>query len=115
MTPAQRSDVFDLQTLLSPIAAEEFLRRDYGRHFVRVSGYPGKFSALLPWPALNQILEEHRMEPPRLRLTREGKPVPADRWISSQPNRKKKRFGHTTAEFDGADPRVAGRRHPRAR
>ncbi len=89
MTPAQRSDVFDLQALLSPIAADEFLRRDYGRRFVRVSGYPGKFSALLPWPALNQILEEHRMEPPRLRLTREGKPVPADRWISSQPNRRK--------------------------
>ena len=89
MGPAERSYVFDLQALLSPIAAEDFLRRDYGRRFVRVPGYRGKFSTLLPWPALNQILEEHRMEPPRLRLTREGKPVPAEKWLSSQVNRRK--------------------------
>ena len=89
MGPAAQSDVFDLKALLSPIAAEEFLRRDYGRRFVRVPGYHGKFSALLPWPVLNHIIEEHRMEPPRLRLTREGKPVPAEKWLSSQPNRRK--------------------------
>jgi hypothetical protein len=54
-----------------------------------VPGRSSKFSALLPWPVLNRILEEHRLEPPRLRLTREGKPVPADNWLSWQPNRRK--------------------------
>jgi hypothetical protein len=89
LSPAEQSDVFDLKALLSPMAAEAFLGRDYGRRFVRVPGYRGKFSTLLPWPALNRILEEHRLEPPRLRLTREGKPVMAESWVSSQPNRRK--------------------------
>jgi hypothetical protein len=89
LSPAERSDVFDLRALLSPVAAEEFLRRDYGQRFVHVPGYPGKFQALLPWEVLNSILEEHRMEPPRLRLTREGKPVAAEKYLSWQPNRRK--------------------------
>lgn len=80
--------MFDLRRLLSPITAEEFLRRDYGQRFVHVPGRPGKFSALLPWPVLNRILEEHRIEPPRLRLTREGKSVSAEKWLSSQPGRR---------------------------
>jgi hypothetical protein len=37
---------------------------------------------------LNEILEEHGFEPPRLRLTRAGKPVPAHKWLSWQPNRR---------------------------
>jgi len=89
LSPTEQSDVFELRDLLAPIAAEGFLRRDYGKRFVHVPGRPGKFSALLPWPVLNQVLEEHRLEPPRLRLTREGKPVPADQWLSMQPNRRK--------------------------
>jgi hypothetical protein len=38
---------------------------------------------------LNDILEQHRLEPPRLRLTREGKPVPPEKYVSFQPNRRK--------------------------
>ena len=68
---------------------ESFLRSDYGQRFVHVPGTPGKFSALLPWPVLNEILEQHRLEPPRLRLTREGKSVPPERYVSHQPNRRK--------------------------
>jgi hypothetical protein len=86
---AERSDVFDLRALLSPIVAEEFLRHDYGQRFLHVPGRPGKFSALLPWPVLNKVLEEQRIEPPRLRLTRAGKPVPSEKWLSWQPNRRK--------------------------
>jgi hypothetical protein len=81
--------IFDLQALLNPVAAEDFLRRDYGKQYVRVPGYPGKFTSLLPWDVLNDILEEHRLEPPRLRLTREGKSVPPERYLRFQPNRRK--------------------------
>ena len=52
-------------------------------------GTPGKFSGLLPWTVLNGILEQHRLEPPRLRLTREGKPVAPESFISYQANRRK--------------------------
>jgi hypothetical protein len=78
----------DLASILRPIAMDAFLANDYGQKFVYVPGTPGKFSALLPWPVLNGILEQHRLEPPRLRLTREGKPVPAERYLSFQPNRR---------------------------
>ncbi|HYZ84002.1 MAG TPA: cupin domain-containing protein [Bryobacteraceae bacterium] len=80
---------YDLQALLNPVSADQFLARDYGRSFVHVRGTPGKFASLLPWPVLNDILEQHRLDPPRLRLTREGKPVPPDRYVSYQPNRRK--------------------------
>lgn len=79
----------DLASVLAPLDAEAFLASDYGQKFVYVPGTPGKFSALLPWPVLNEILEQHRLEPPRLRLTREGKPVPPERYVSYQPNRRK--------------------------
>jgi hypothetical protein len=80
--------VFDLKALLSPADADSFLRYNYGRVFVHVPGYPGKFSSLLPWPTLNKILEEHRLEPPRLRLMREGRAVPAERYLTWQTNRR---------------------------
>ena len=78
----------DLGDLLRPVPLDTFLANDYGHRFVYVPGTPGKFSALLPWPVLNDILEQHRLEPPRLRLTRDGKPVAPERYVSFQPNRR---------------------------
>lgn len=78
----------DLAGLLSPIAVETFLSNDYGKRFVYIPGTPGKFSGLLPWSVLNDILEQHRFEPPRLRLTREGKPIAPERYMSFQSNRR---------------------------
>jgi hypothetical protein len=75
--------------MLAPVLAEEFLRESYGQDFLHIPGKPGKFSGLLPWEALNRILEEHRLEPPRLRLTREGKPVPPASFLSYHANRRK--------------------------
>src|SRR4051794_469434 len=84
-----RAPRFDLAALLAPLNATEFLDRDYGKRFLHVPGRSGKFAALLPWATLNDILEEHRLEPPRLRLTREGQPVPEERYVSFQPNRRR--------------------------
>ena len=88
-TPAPAEVPTSLADILAPVEAESFLATDYGRRFVHVPGTPGKFSSLLPWPVLNDILEQHRLEPPRLRLTREGKSVPPERYVSYQPNRRK--------------------------
>jgi hypothetical protein len=78
----------DLAGILAPLDAESFLTSEYGEKFRFVPGVPDKFSALLPWSVLNSILETHRLEPPRLRLTREGKPVPQERYLSRQSNRR---------------------------
>jgi hypothetical protein len=88
-SPAPVETHNDLSSLLTPVDAGSFLASDYGRRFVYVPGTPGKFSTLLPWPVLNEILEQHRLEPPRLRLTREGKPVAPEKYLSYQANRRK--------------------------
>lgn len=79
----------DLAGLLTPVDTGSFLRTCWGQNFLHVPGTPGKFSHLLPWPALNQILEQHRLDTPRVRLTREGKPVPATSFLSYQANRRR--------------------------
>jgi ribosomal protein L16 Arg81 hydroxylase len=40
-------------------------------------GPAGRFSEVLPWPALNAILRQHRLDYPRLRLAVDGESVPA--------------------------------------
>ncbi|MDQ3907600.1 MAG: cupin [Acidobacteriota bacterium] len=70
-----------LSELLEPCAPEEFLASSWGRGFRHVRGRAGKFSELMPWPRLNDILARHRLEPPRLRLMRDGKPVAASDYI----------------------------------
>lgn len=78
----------DLAALLAPVDAQTFLQTCWGKAFRHVPGTPGKFSGLLPWAVLNSILEQHRLDPPRLRLTREGKPVPPASWLTYQSNRR---------------------------
>jgi len=80
---------YDLASILAPLDADEFLVSTYGQNFRHVTGTPNKFCQLLPWPVLNRILEEHRLDPPRLRLTREGKPVPVEKYLGYQTNRRK--------------------------
>jgi hypothetical protein len=86
--------------MLRPLPVDAFIANDFGQRFVRVPGTPGKFSALLPWPVLNDILEQHRLEPPRLRLTREGKPISPNRYVSFQANRR--RNGHPIPRLNSA-------------
>jgi ribosomal protein L16 Arg81 hydroxylase len=81
--------VRDLAGIISPLDPSSFLADDYGRRFRHIAGTRGKFAELLPWPVLNRILEEHRLEPPRLRLTREGKPIPPERYLSYSANRRR--------------------------
>lgn len=76
----------ELARILAPVAVEEFLQQDLGKRFRHIPGDPGKFAALLPWDVLNRILEQHRLETPRLRLTREGKPVSPDSFLSYTSN-----------------------------
>jgi hypothetical protein len=79
----------DLPGLLSPYDTADFLRTCWGRQYLHVPGTRGKFSELLPWSALNQILEQHRLDTPRIRLTHEGKPVPPESYLSYQTNRRR--------------------------
>jgi hypothetical protein len=70
-----------LEKLLEPCPQEEFIASSWGKTFKHVPGQPGKFSHLLPWHQLNRILQQHRLDFPRLRLTQDGRSLPASSYL----------------------------------
>jgi hypothetical protein len=65
-----------LGRLLRPATVEEFLASSWGRSHRHVRGPADKFSALMPWPRLNEVMRGHRLDFPRLRLAKDGKSLP---------------------------------------
>jgi len=71
-----------LEHLLSPLTVDEFLTNFWGQTFKHVPGAPDKFCHLLPWQTLNEALEQHRLDFPRIRLTRDGERLQPRSYIS---------------------------------
>ncbi|HEX7772100.1 MAG TPA: hypothetical protein VF435_06730, partial [Pyrinomonadaceae bacterium] len=71
-----------LEQLLSPLTVDEFLTNFWGQTFKHVPGTSDKFSHLFPWERLNDALEQHRLDFPRLRLTRDGERLSPGSYIS---------------------------------
>lgn len=57
---------------LGATGVDDFLTRNWGQTFAFLPGARGRFHQLLPWTAVNDMLQKHRLEPPRLRLVRNG-------------------------------------------
>jgi hypothetical protein len=66
---------------LGSIGVDDFLRRIWGETFAFLPGDRGRFQELLPWPAVNDMLQKHRLEPPRLRLVRQGAFAPKTSYL----------------------------------
>ena len=62
-----------LTALLEPLTMDEFLAGYWLRRHVLCHGAAQRFSGLLSWPILNQILEHHWRETYRFRLARQGR------------------------------------------
>ena len=77
-----------LAGVLSPLSEENFFTEFWGKKFLHLSGDAQKFSGLFPWQTLNNILEQHRLDFPRLRLAKDGKGLGADACIRYQPTRR---------------------------
>lgn len=79
-----------LEHLLSPLTVDEFLTDFWGQTFKHVPGAPDKFAHLLPWKSLNEALEQHRLDFPRIRLTRDGERLQPGSYIRhSYPGQKR--------------------------
>jgi ribosomal protein L16 Arg81 hydroxylase len=61
-----------LQDLLAPVSMQDFLRLYWGKEFLRLPGPPEKLQGLFPWNHLNVVLSHYRLNPPRMRLVKEG-------------------------------------------
>jgi hypothetical protein len=77
-----------LPEILAPYPVEKFLKEDWCKSFRHIPGWKGKFTGLLPWPRLNEILRQHRLEPPRLRLALDGKILPAEAYVRYSVSRR---------------------------
>src|SRR4051794_36815906 len=70
-----------------PLTVDEFIHSYLGRNFYHSAGQPGRFAGLLPWNDLNNLLRHQRLDSPRLRLVREGKPVPVESYVQHASSR----------------------------
>lgn len=66
---------------LGTIPVGEFLTRVWGQTFAHLPGTPGRFHGLLSWSEVNGMLQKHRLEPPRLRLVRQGEFAPKNAFL----------------------------------
>lgn len=78
-----------LPQILAPYPVEQFLKEDWCRTVKYLPGWKGKFTELLTWSRLNEILGQHRLEPPRLRLAMDGKIVPSDSYVKYSASRRR--------------------------
>jgi Cupin superfamily protein len=79
---------YTLPEILSPYAVDKFLKDDWCRSVKHLPGWKGKFTGLLTWPRLNEILRHHRLEPPRLRLAMNGKIIPSEGYVKYTVSRR---------------------------
>jgi hypothetical protein len=70
-----------LAEILAPCAPEEFFDSSWGVNVLHVRGHAGRFRHFMPWPRLSEILRRHRIDFPRLRLVRDGKPLPVASYL----------------------------------
>ena len=71
----------DFDDVISPITRHQFLSEYWTKKFLHLSGAKGRFTPLLPWEELNDILQFHCPPQPQLRLFQEGVMVDVRRYI----------------------------------
>ena len=72
---------------LGTVSVEDFLTRIWGRTFAHLPGRRGQFRDLLTWADVNAMLQKHRLEPPRLRLVRNGEFAAKSEYLRYEGNR----------------------------
>src|SRR5947209_6125439 len=73
MDPRGDSQSAWLSALLAPVSVDEFLSRYWLKEHLFCRGSAERFSGLLSWTALNELLEHHWRETYRFRLARQGR------------------------------------------
>ncbi|GAA4240359.1 hypothetical protein GCM10022254_64690 [Actinomadura meridiana] len=80
-----------IDLIVEVLGGERFLAQDLGRTH-RVYPAPAadreRFADLLTWTAMNRLLDTHRLEPPRLRLSADGATIPATEYCQRRTYRR---------------------------
>src|SRR3979409_1562494 len=74
--------MLEFDHVIAPLTRDRFLAEYWNKSLLFTKGTPGRFADLLDWDELNAILEQHRLYPPRFRLTREGRNIETFRYTT---------------------------------
>jgi ribosomal protein L16 Arg81 hydroxylase len=74
--------MLEFDHVIAPLTPDQFLADYWSKSFLVAKGSAGRFSDLFGWNELNAILEQHRLYPPRFRLTHEGRNIDTFRYTS---------------------------------
>jgi ribosomal protein L16 Arg81 hydroxylase len=74
--------MLEFDQVIAPLTRDQFLADYWSKSFLVAKGKAGRFAGLLSWDELNAILEQHRLYPPRFRLTRDGRNVETFRYTT---------------------------------
>lgn len=80
--------MLSLQEILSPIDKSEFFKKYWNKKSLHIPGNKNKFRELFGWNDFNDILSQHRLESPRVRLELGGKSEEDLAFMGSRPARK---------------------------
>jgi ribosomal protein L16 Arg81 hydroxylase len=72
-----------LAEVLDPIQVDEFLQQYVGQRHLRMKGAAGRFTSLLSWQELDETLSRLRVNDDRVRLVKNGQPVPRESYVQS--------------------------------
>jgi ribosomal protein L16 Arg81 hydroxylase len=79
---ARQPLMLEFDHVIAPLTRDRFFADYWNRSFLAAKGEAGRFTDLLAWDELNAILEQHRLGPPRLRLTHEGRAIEPFRYMA---------------------------------
>jgi len=75
----------EFDQVIAPLSREGFLSDHWEKTWLHIPGAMERFAHLLTWEDLNAILENTRMVPPHIRLTKDGRVIEAERFVFSPP------------------------------
>ncbi|WP_334186965.1 cupin domain-containing protein [Noviherbaspirillum sp.] len=70
------------------MSTQEFLETYWSKSPRYFGGEPTRFQDLLPWGRLGQILQENRLDYPRMRLSKKGKDIPQETYLKYETTRR---------------------------
>jgi len=71
--------------VIAPLGMDAFLSQYWEKTWLHLPGSNGRFSELLSWDDLGLLLENARLVPPHIRLSKDGQIVEQERYVSTLP------------------------------
>ncbi len=75
----------EFDQVIAPLGKDAFLSDHWEKSWLHLPGATGRFSDLLSWDDLGEILENTRMAPPHIRLSKDGQTVEPERYVHTPP------------------------------